>query len=261
MIWKYAVPCPREFFDIFLVIVNFDLDNPRAIILSPTEYSQIQDMFGVNNRRGPYKAERQWPVRQLDVISLLHACRNSRTVAGGIFCLDIESNTWNKSLWDPETDTVYLASASGWSYRSRCLLLYWLSRKREQPHPSLVSTQHIALKLDTLLMRAMRVLLPFNAHPPITWDDCWLENLPALQSFDLCIDPVDVSEKDEGSVLLYEPHDVPVWQLHHFLPSTIQKKISERFEDSARELGMEVPLVEVSVLCWKKPQSRKSRKD
>jgi hypothetical protein len=116
----------------------------------------------------------------------------------------------------------------GYSWDDR-ILLQWLSRKREQPQPSLLSAKHIALKLNHVLMRAMHVTQPImgsNCH----WDGCWLENFPAVQTFDLCIDPGDVNQKEVGSIILYQPLYVPVTQLSLFLPSAIQEDVTARFE-------------------------------
>jgi hypothetical protein len=50
MVWKYAVPDPRDILDAFVIIVNFNLNSPRAILPSPKELQEICGMFLTSSR-------------------------------------------------------------------------------------------------------------------------------------------------------------------------------------------------------------------
>jgi hypothetical protein len=262
MVWKYAVPNPRRIPEAILAFVNFDLENPRAI-LPPR-----RDFINMYNRNlippEVHEPSTEWDVNaRTEVIYLLHTCRNSRAAAGHIFCLDMDSteDDWNTDLWDPATDTIYLPCfLFSWpNFR----FIRWLSTRRERPSQALKSVRHVALYLDNELMNAMRRIPALHADPTQSWDDWgvyWLDNLPSLQTLNLCVDPMGFTKRTEGSLVPYESQDVPIEGIEDYpRPTEIEEEVTEFFESLLGE-GIEAPLVEVSVLCWRKPQTSKSRK-
>jgi 2EXR family len=273
-IWRHAIPHPRNIPDSVLVFVNFDLGEPRAILPPPRYITELyKDIESQNDHPNPTSIlmgdTQVWDLTLRDnVISLLHTCQNSRSATSEKFSLDSREpdEEWNTNLWDPKTHTLYLA---GLAYRNidwGHLFLRWLSDRRERPHVGLALAPRIALKLDHWFMTAIQLLPEDPDIDPHYFDDCeenWLGNLPALEKLDLFIDPMRFSEeKSFGQVVPYPPLDVPVRGLSQFqahgapTPLQIEQEVQHIFEGRLARSGLEAPLVEVSVLCWKASRSK-----
>ena len=209
-----------------------------------------------------FESEEELPVPvwdltlRADVISLLHVCHHSRVTIGQLFSLDLEESVeaWNTQLWDPVKDTLYLA---GLAYPGGDdVFLEWLSDTRQRPYIGFISVEHIAMKLDP--PSAKWLLFEDDDLPEYELlGNRWLDNLPSLQTFNLCIDPLQFSKYKYGQADPYPPLDVPVMRLNQFTPSQIQKQVTnsleERIEDDegSPRPARKAPTVEVSVLCWR----------
>jgi hypothetical protein len=268
MIWDYTLPHPREVPDAILVFVNFDLNRPRAIILSLDYIMGLHDDITNRNENiyieyDPELLNKLGLILRDTVITLLHTCHNSRALAGGVFSLDMEGSSagWNTNLWDPTRDTLYLA---GMAYEDgdHCFLR-WLANRRHRPYIGLKSAAHVALKLNLPFMQATKLI---DVDPEAEFqyfDDIgyrWLVNIPSLQTLTLCIDPLLLGERLCGQVVPYPPLDVPIRNLGLWRPLTIQQDLQEMFlEEEKMSPSLQAPLVEVSVLCWR--DSSRSRMD
>ena len=260
-IWEYATPHPRDVPDAILVFVNFDLSRPRAILPSPEYltglFDKIEIQFFESEEDLPSPSFPVWDLTlRADVISLLHVCHHSRVTIGQLFSLDLEESVeaWNTQLWDPVNDTLYLTGLA--NPDGDDVFLQWLSDSRQRPYMGFISVEHIALKLDTA--SAKWLLLEADGLPEYElFGNRWLDNLPSLQTFNLCIDPRQFSKYEYGQADPYPPLDVPVMRLNQFTPSQIQKQVAnslkERIEDDegSPRPARKVPMVEVSVLCWR----------
>jgi hypothetical protein len=263
-IWEYATPNPRDVPDAILVFVNFDLSRPRAILPSPEYVTRLYDDIEMEHfetaEDDPTLSVPVWDLTlRGDVGSLLHACHHSRVTAGQVFSLDLEESVenWNPKLWDPVNDTLYLKGLA--SSRRDNVFLWWLSDSRKRPYIGFISVEHIALKLDTLLATW---LLP-EADIPSEYEhfggNNWLDNLPSMQTINLCIDPLHFSKYKYGQADPYPPLDVPVRILNNFTPSQIQREVTKSLEEQIRDdrgspsprPARKAPTVEVSVLCWR----------
>jgi hypothetical protein len=86
-----------------------------------------------------------------------------------------------------------------------------------------------------------------------------LHNLPALSSVSLLFDPMRLGDLTQGIIKPYEPYDVVVEQFNR-KPSELKSMMTARLEEMARlvEPNPDVPVVECSVMCWKKPKGHES---
>lgn len=261
MIWNHAVPNPRRIPNSILVFVNYDLNRPRAILPSPTSSLRF---IGTNN--GSYQRQRENDKRRCKhVLSLLHTCHNSRASAGAIFSLDVGESVeaWNTKLWDPATDTLYMPGLPSGSSRE---FLRWLWDRRDQPQIGLKSAAHIALPLDRHFLHATKAFA--EVTPSAIYYRCvqnqWLQNLPAMETLRLCIDPRNHNKHRHGHLVPYPSLDVPVGGLNRLLPSTIRKGVTGLFEEHTADLVLrdvsrpdfKAPVVDISVLCWRKSFSK-----
>jgi hypothetical protein len=269
MIWKFAIPDARDVSNAILVIVNHDLNDVKAILPKPKEYKQIySDMFARTAQSIAMEGEHleldpddyRWNVSKHMVFSMLQTCHNSRAAALKTFCLDvapINTKAMQKFPWSAE-DRLYFPCL-GYSFERR-MALQWLSRSRETPSPSLAAVHHIALPLERILLQSLGITRVFLGRNPgrNQWDNGWFTNMPNLKSFGLYLDPGDVSEKDQGTLCLYEPEDVPMLHCSRYKPSEAEKAVQGKLKE-LRGAGLCEPDVEVSVLCWKKPKGYTSK--
>jgi len=110
MIWKYAVPDPREVANAITIIINFDLQNPQAILPIAKELRKLHE----SRRRRSLTEESElmnvptWSMVHSPVLHLLHTCHDARSAVLDTFCLDTDvvSDVWNDHLWDSETDVL-----------------------------------------------------------------------------------------------------------------------------------------------------------
>ncbi len=268
IIWGFAVPDPRQVRNAIVVIVNYDLGAPKAIIPKPKEYREIHEtMFSRIARRvgtegldcdpSEYSLD---PQKHVPFV-MMQICRNSRAAVLKDFCLDIDfvnQKAERKLPWGPD-DVLYFPTL-GYSFERR-MALHWLSREREGPHSALATAQHIALPLERLLLLACRVFPVFFPRPGRDeWDGAWMKNIPNLKSFGLFVDPGEVSEKEVGELVLYEAEDVPIQQCSFLRPCEAEEAVQNKFKELVGE-GNEAPVVDISVLCWKKPKGYKAKSD
>jgi hypothetical protein len=76
---------------------------------------------------------------------------------------------WNTSLWDPATDTLYLA---GLVYAdANHYFLRWLSDRRQQPYVGFNSVMRVALKLDYDFMLATKLIHESPYRQPHYFDN------------------------------------------------------------------------------------------
>jgi hypothetical protein len=192
-----------------------------------------------------------------DVVSLLHVCHHSRITAGQLFSLDLEESVedWNTKLWDPVNDTLYL---TGLAYpRGDNVFPRWLSDSRQRPYMGFISVEHIALKLDTCLATWLLPEVDIPSEYEHFGGINWLNNLPSMQTINLCIDPLHFSTYKFGQADPYPPLNVPVIILGRLTPSQIQREVTNSLEEQIRDdrgsprPARKAPTVEVSVLCWR----------
>lgn len=294
MVWKYAVPDARDVSNAILVIVNHNLGDVKAILPKPKEYKQIySDIFartleGIRREGGEEGGEAEleldpddyrWNVKKHLVFSLMQTCHDSRVEVLKKVCLDVEpvSNKAARKLPWSADDSLYFPCL-GYSFERR-MALKWLSRsrardsegvegeqgEREKGPPSLVGIKHLALPLERILLQALGITRPFLGRNPgrNQWDNAWFKNMPGLESLELYLDPGDVSEKDQGELRLYEPEEVPIFHCARYTPSEAVKAVQDKLKELTLErddrqgllgMGKDVPSVDISVLCWKKPK-------
>lgn len=250
MIWRYAVPDPREVDNAIPIIVNFDLQNPRAILPAPKELRELHEPGCRRFLTGESELmdAPTWSMVNSPVLHLLHTCHDARSAVLNTFCLDIDavSGVWNHHLWDPETDVLYLPVKE---YAMNSIITMWLSKARERGLPGLFSARDIALRLSLSTLRQLSFRPDFASHDSANL----LCALPALQSLRLFIDPGNISDKNEGRIALYKAEDIP-GQLYQFGPSEIERRVTKILKTS-RNPDLETPTVEVSVMSWKQPRT------
>jgi hypothetical protein len=229
-IWKQAlsdIDCGE-----IRVIVNFDLNHPRAIIPSPR---QVKDLADRDEEDSDYNGEPDFTseaaARHRSTIpAMLHVSRESRNILLSRYCLDLYSNIpdENTRLWNLEEDILYLPS---FDYE-------YIMGKRLRT--SLFSVQHLALPLARSLLARFKTELPMN---PLYE---WILNLPYLKTLSLLVEPFGKYDADGGRILLYEPFNVPITRLNRYTPSKIERLITETIK-SCNPLGVS-PSIEVFVM-------------
>lgn len=185
------------------------------------------------------------------VLSLLHTTRESRQITHEIFRLDCPSNVPEENeLWWEEDDTLYFPIPAD----PRGVVLRWLSGLRPAPFHHFASIKHIALIYNHTLFPKDFASLEDQTNDSM-YGHRWLQNFPTLSSVDLLFDPIKFAMLENGSLKLYEPYDVIVDAFNR-TPSEMQERVTTRFEWMAQSAGLnrEVPAVEYSVVCWKKPR-------
>lgn len=255
MVWRYLVPNPLSICGAILFVVDLELGSPKAILPSIRELKQSCDS-AYDDHVYPWDPHysQYWETSddcmesdRRPIFSLLHTCQSSRTVALETYRLDLVSiiPEENKPLWSPEEDIVYFPPLDKWP--GPRAMLTWLSRLRDAPPPSLISLQHIALKLDQELALCLEIY-NFEMEFPPRIDHQWFQSFPALQSFTLFLDPCNLigANADNGRILLYEPEQIPITRIGNKMPSEIKRLVKEMFNNLVPE-GREVPWVDVFV--------------
>jgi hypothetical protein len=268
---------------------NFELSNAKAIVLSPQEILTIpqnhvsifapvlnSDQSATNDqgwrdhlRMLEYKCPcrlctsskigRPYPSIPVEfVLGLMCTCREARTVARKVYALYVVSTLPNDFLpWDP-IDVLYFPQM-----HHALLLKGFMKQIWKTPNPFSESIHHIAVHItvdDTLLERT---LLPFGVDRRRVNDELsskLLKNLPNLHSIDGLLDPANVGMKTTGSLVLYESINKPISDCYDRTPSEVVQIITSELTRHATSYTpkREVPLFELSVLCWKKPKSKRS---
>ena len=120
--------------------------------------------------------------------------------------------------------------------------------------------KHIALELCNDVFENL-----FDEH--IISDDTiqpWLTNFPALESITLMFDPGNVAMRQRGTVVLYEPKDVPVQNCRRMKPSQVVQQVTSHLKNKLEEyeglFGFEdgPPTIECAVMCWKRSKKTRS---
>jgi hypothetical protein len=270
LIWKYALPEPREFATNhggILVIVNFELARPRVIIPSPRDIFFLLDFYGEEHTVEEMVFE--WQIR---VFNMLHACQESRVVALEKYRLDIKSIIPEENIpWWDQDDVVYFPTDARIGDTAR---LQWMSENRPGRLHYLPSINHIAMEASHSAMEALGFLVadalgnvpegfetPLHNYLGSGWHFDWPTNFPSLKTMCLMFDPGEVGRREKGTLRLYAPHDVLVKDIG-LKPSQIEERAALRLYEASqmdypdgdtRIWDWSVPRVECSVMCWKKP--------
>jgi hypothetical protein len=233
-IWKQAVSdieCSA-----IRVIVNFDLDQPRALV--PSLRVAARDVSSSDDETSECDSNCDWTCEafaqhQQRIPAMLYVCRESRNLVLDKYHLDLDSiiPDENKLWWNPQEDTIYLPSFE-----------YKLLR-RKRLRTSLSSVQHLALPLRKEFLNGFYVLDFIN--------------VPTLKSLSLLIDPFGKYDAEGGRIVLHEPYDVPIARLQNMTPSQIEELITAMIE--SRGYPCDPPSVEVLVMGFGKSKcSRRS---
>lgn len=240
-IWEHALPDPRHVAGVFIVIINFELARPRAII-PPFEW--CDEVYNDIASEGTRDITHVY-----DVTNLLHASPESRDVALRTFRLDCDSVVAEENTpWWNEEDTLYFPGDWDEESQLKDLLYWWISQKRNSPFHHFANVRHIAMHCPNNITATQ--------GGETSLDNYLLQNFPALSSISLLFDPMEFRHLTQGSIKLYEPYDVVVEQFNR-TPSELKSIVTARLEAMARP-KLEVPVVECFVMCWKKPKGQKS---
>jgi hypothetical protein len=275
MVWRYLVPNPLLIHGAIPFVVDLELGSPKAILPSIGElkhsYNSVNPdsvrddsddsalfYWDMSNLRHWKSGNHRMEDDRRPILSLLHTCQTSRTVALEKYRLDLVSiiPEENKPLWSPEEDIVYFPPPYKWP-ETRAML-HWFSRLREAPPPSLSSLRHVALQLDKELALCLEIY-DFGMDFPPTMEHQWFQNFPALQSFTLFLDPCRLigANADNGRILLHEPEDIPIERIGYKRASRIKRIVIDMFNKLAPE-DREVPWIDVFVTRVRKNKKIRS---
>ncbi|KAE8449918.1 hypothetical protein EG329_007395 [Mollisiaceae sp. DMI_Dod_QoI] len=265
LVWQHALPDPRQMPGSIIVVVDFDLSRPRAILPSIIEYKDAYHRANSRYNDAPdgdgddAEGNDLWDFDsatmadcQRTVISLLHTCRTSRTTAMDVYRLGLASSVAQEQVpwWTPQDDMVLFAEPH--TFKEERAMIYWLSQRREVDQSNLSSLQHIAFILSRNVSTAMDPVT-YRGESVLFTEDGLLLNFPNLQSLSLFIDPVGSIpigfRRNRGKIILWEPEDVIVGGEGHLKPSEISERIADNFEQLVRRRkGLNCPLVECFVV-------------
>ena len=228
MIWKHAIPHPRDVPEAILVYVNLDLSSPRAILPHPASVIGLHDEIAARRHQVTRHGDerRDWDLSLAKrVFWLLHICPESRMLTRNIFSLDMDDDrkggAWNTKLWNPkkhdkdkkpDEDMLFLP---GLAYeKDEVYFFNWLRGNRISPHPGLKFVRHLALRLDFPLILSLDVisLRARDEHHYDLFDDFlpqWLMNFPSLEKLTLCADPDSICNRWSGRAVLCSPAEGP----------------------------------------------------
>jgi hypothetical protein len=225
------------------VIINFDLDHPRAIVSAPwyppSDLSEV-DEDGIDYDSDFSDTPDPVAPPPSRIPAMLHACPESRTIALTRYRLDLHSNIpdENTPWWNPEEDTVYLPS---FQYKHTT----WKGLRT-----SLSSVQYLALPLTKAFLDvvAPNPLMPYKF--PLNSFFEWILNLPHLKALTLLVDPFGKYDAGRGRIIQHEPYDVPIHHLNSYRPSQIEKLIMKII--GTLKSPEDPPSVEVLVMGFSK---------
>jgi len=241
-VWRYvlaAIYCPAA----ARIIINFNLNQPRAIIpsLGPRVYDGSDSDSVTTVWDSDSDISGHTPAHSYHHIpAMLHACHEARIIALDSYRFDQESIVpgENKLWWDPEEDTIYIPDLHRITIREKTL------------YTSLSSLQHLALPLHLDLLNKF-------TSPQSRWGYLhqWFSTLPALTSLILLTEPYNKFDADEGRILLYEPYNVPIDHLLNNKASEIEDLITAEIKSWG--LGWDPPLVEVLAIRFRKNKQKR----
>jgi len=256
MIWKFAIPDPREVLGAITFITNYDLSSARAILPSPRDLNAVYRIIRALNHTRSFGDEwgigkgqtEQDKVNSLvlswdGLIALLHTSHEARIAVQHRFHLDCRSTIPGKrERWWDENDELYFPGFRSQGRQKVTREWLSLSRKDRSPRSSQMPTiRNLALPLNTYLMQRLdvdfRALMGgFNpylrAREPKDGDlmDSWLENFPHLASLTLLPSTARRASPKESHLTL------PVFDFDQHKTAHLTDGISCRKEPEARDL-------------------------
>jgi hypothetical protein len=212
MVWEAAVPDPKTFRGGILYYINFDLSKPRALI---PRIKDIQDgydrgRFDFSNPKNEFGEldldENRFEAYQRPLISLVHACKESRMIALKHYTLDMWSDLPGETrfVFDTRKDSLYLPTPAGLPDKWKPLFLaYIMSSPTGTHHPLYSHAQHLALDLDEWLLRILRIFADQDGWMDWAWTWNWLKRFPGLMELRLVGKFKLVEEDDMKSPLTF----------------------------------------------------------
>ncbi|KAH8687927.1 hypothetical protein BGZ60DRAFT_522561 [Tricladium varicosporioides] len=265
-IWKYAMISPREILADVIVLVNFDLESPRAILPSLSTYRAANEHIMLDDQEfideGFVSTIEIAKRNRKQIFALMQTCVEAREVVLSRYILDCASTLTNTTkLWQSD-DTLCITQHGNFP------LLNLLCHFKE-PLSYFDTVRHLALFLDVSLLSLFPALTVHSDEDERDFSDltigcltpeCIFRHFPNLETLDLLLDPVNNRGQDCGKLVLYEPIDKPIVRLEYTTPSAIERKITGYLEAMSKDGWFQgnIPVVECAVVCWKKPKFLKT---
>jgi hypothetical protein len=257
LIWKWAVPDPRDIDGVMLFITNFDFSNPRAVIPAPHEMKIFCAGPGLRA-----ESIRIWwtemCVSWYPVLSLLHTCRDARSATLEKFRLPYESiiEGEDQAPWS-DSDTIYFPSSGGQRYDT--MLTFWLGVLEGWPKTNLPWTHFSSLK-HLALDSTPEFKMSLDGVNDVL--DPWLKKFSSLESFSLLFDPNRFGRKQR--LVLFEAGDGPLTESYRGGRGEVVKRIPDYSEkDIVTNSGLKLfesgpPPVDCTVLIGLKQRRKKA---
>jgi hypothetical protein len=212
MVWEAAVPDPKTFRGGILYYINFDLSKPRALIprIKDIQNGYSRGCFDISNPRLEFGEldldESRFEAYQRPLISLVHACKESRMVALKLYTLDIESDLPGETgpIFETWIDFLYLPTPAGLPDKWKPVFLaYIMSSPTGRPHWNFPDVQRLALDLDEWLLRILRIFPEQDGYMDWAWSWNWLKRFSQLMELRLVGRFKPIEEDDMKSPLTF----------------------------------------------------------
>jgi hypothetical protein len=191
------------------------------------------------------------------IYTLMHTCRQSRTLARNTFRFDHESaiSTNDNPFWTDQEDTIYFRAQDEFC---RVLSLQeYLAGPRDASLMSFDGLGHIAFD-----SRGFYRILDTDERY-LEYDDdgefqmSVLDNFPSLKTLTLLLDPLHVHrEWRTGRIALYEPEPSVEIHGHGSTAEQVESRVERMLSSSTQT--KEVPMVDVLIML-RRPRKRSRR--
>lgn len=247
-VWQFALPDPRSIPHVVVMIINFDLSRPKALIPSTKDLEQcrafvnasdewMEFLPGIEIRRVRGSNSRS------HVLHLMQVSHQARKVACATYRLDIGSiiPEENTSFWHDDEDLVYFHWADTKESEPEAML-YYLTQGGFLPVSGFDRLKHVAFRLDYSLYDYISEDDELIAEDASLW-----KPFPSMKSLTILLDPSNLHQDwQSGRIALHRPFPDVTIDLCDSTASALEHLTASRLKN--QNPGKDVPLVDVLVM-------------